>query len=79
MATSLPSFPPFDINQDPNSLGIQWKKWVQRLENLFVALDIGDGVRKKALLLHYGGIDLSDIYYTLASDEDRSLSMLKSS
>ena len=40
MATSLPDFPPFDTESEPTSLGIQWKKWILRLENLFVALDI---------------------------------------
>ena len=33
-----------------------------RLENLFVALDIKDEARKKALMLHYGGEQLSDVF-----------------
>ena len=77
MATSLPNFPGFDLNQDPNSLGIQWKKWILRLQNLFIALDIGNEARQKALLLHYGGIDLSDIYYTLESEEDVGFKQVK--
>ena len=55
MATSLPEFPPFDVSLDPSSLGLQWKKWTTRLENLFVALAIEDKKRQKALVLHYGG------------------------
>ena len=77
MATSLPDFPPFDTESEPTSLGIQWKKWVLRLENLFVALDIKDKARQKALLLHYGGANLSDIYYTLASEEDKEYLQVK--
>ena len=42
MATGLPDFPAFDLNCDATSLGITWKKWSSRLENLFVALDIKD-------------------------------------
>ncbi len=77
MATSLPDFPPFDTDAEPTSLGIQWKKWVQRLENLFVALDIKDKVRQKALLLYYGGAKLADIYYTLASEDDKEYQQVK--
>ena len=40
MATSLPDFLPFDTESELTSLGIQRKKWVLQLENLFVALDI---------------------------------------
>ena len=77
MATSLPDFPPFDTESEPTSLGIKWKKWILRLENLFVALDIKDKVRQKALLLHYGGANLSDIYYTLASEDDKEYQQVK--
>ena len=77
MATSLPDFPPFDTESEPTSLGIQWEKWILRLENLFVALDIKDKVRQKALLLHYGGANLADIYYTLASEDDKEYQQVK--
>ena len=77
MATSLPDFPPFDTESEPTSLGIKWKKWILRLENLFVALDIKDKARRKALLLHYGGANLSDIYYTLASEDDKEYQQVK--
>ena len=77
MATSLPDFSPFDTNAEPTSLGIRWKKWIQRLENLFVALDIKDKIRQKALLLHYGGTNLADIYYTIATEEDKEYRHVK--
>ena len=70
MAAMLPDFAAFDVNCEPTSLGITWKKWVSRLENLFVALDIKDENRKKALLLHYGGEQLSDIFATIAEEDD---------
>ena len=70
MAAVLPDFPPFDINLEPTALGVHWKKWIQRLENLFLAMDVKDTKRQKALLLHYGGSDLSDIYYTLQGEDD---------
>ena len=51
MAAMLPDLAAFDVNCEPTSLGITWKKWVSRFENLFVALDIKDENRKRALLL----------------------------
>ena len=77
MGTSLPDFPPFDTESEPTSLGIKWKKLILRLENLFVALDIKDQARQKSLLLHYGGANLSDIYYTLASEDDKEYQQVK--
>ncbi|XP_028418120.1 uncharacterized protein K02A2.6-like [Dendronephthya gigantea] len=77
MATTLPEFPPFDVGLEPSSLGLQWKKWTARLENLFIALAIEDKKRQKALLLHYGGSQLCDIYYTLESEEDEEYQHLK--
>ena len=68
---SLPDFPIFDTDADPTSLGIQWQKWAERLENLFIALDIDNAIRQKALLLHYGGPKLTDIYHTLKSPSDK--------
>ena len=70
MATSLSDFPPFDMESELTSLGIHWKKWILRLENLFVALDIKDKARQKALPLHYGGANLLDIYHTLALEDN---------
>ena len=71
MATSLPEFPAFDIDNNQTSLGISWDKWLTRLKNLLVALDITDAERKKAILLHYAGPKVSEIFSTLTvSDGD---------
>ena len=70
MASVLPDFPPFNIDTDPTSVGITWKKWIQRFDNLLVALDVSDEHRKKALLLYYGGKELHDIYDTISSVKD---------
>lgn len=66
MATALPSFPAFDVHTDVHSLGLKWKKWIQRFENLLLALNITQVVRKRALLLHYAGEAVHDIFDTLA-------------
>ena len=46
MASVLPDFPPFDIDTDPTSVGITWKKWIQRFDNLLVALDVSKQLNK---------------------------------
>ena len=37
---ALPDFQRFDVQTDQASLGIAWKKWIQRFENMIVALGI---------------------------------------
>ena len=61
MASSLPDFPHFDINTEPNSLGTEWNNWITRFDNLLLALAVTESKRKKALLLFY------DIYNTLTT------------
>ena len=60
----LPDFKSFDVSTEPTSLGIAWNKWTKRLENLFTAMKITEQPRKKAMLLHYAGEDVNDIYET---------------
>ena len=64
MATALQSFPAFDVNEDQTS-SIHWKKWLQRFENLIVALDMKDDTRTRAKLLHYAGDGVQNIFDTL--------------
>ena len=68
---SLPDFPPFNVHEDANA-GPRWKKWLTRFERLLCGLNITADKRKTALLLHYAGPDVDDIYDTLptSSNED---------
>ena len=65
MAAGLTPFPKFDVYSEESSVGIRWKKYVAKLEHLFVGLNIDSKKRKKALLLHYSGDDVFKIYETL--------------
>ena len=69
MATSdinLQHFPLFSLNEtDMNSVGIRWSKYVSRFDNFLVAMNITTDPRKRALLLHYGGFELQDVYESL--------------
>ena len=44
--------PKFDVYSEERSVGIRWKEYVAKLENLFVGLNIASKKRKKALLLY---------------------------
>ncbi len=64
MAVQLPPFPQFDLS-DPATLGPRWKKWLSRYENFTTAMNITEAARLKALLLHYAGDSVQDIFDTL--------------
>ena len=40
------------------------EKWISRLENMLVGMDVKDDKRKRALLLHYAGEEESEIFET---------------
>ncbi|VDI11913.1 Hypothetical predicted protein [Mytilus galloprovincialis] len=63
MAASLPIFPSFPVHE--NNAEIRWRKWISRLENLFIGLNIKDSKRQRALLLHYAGEDVNEVFDTL--------------
>ena len=68
---SLPVFPSFDAEIDRPDVATRWTKWLARLENLFVALYITDDKRKQALLLHYAGEQVHDIFDAESSSQAR--------
>ena len=68
MTASLPNFPSFPVHE--NNAEIRWPKWISRLENLFIGLDIKDKKRQRPLLLHYAGEDVNEIFDTLTYTGD---------
>ena len=63
MAISLPNFPPFEVHN--GNAGPRWKKWLGRFERLTIGMGISDDTQKRALLLHYGGPEVDEIFDTL--------------
>ncbi|CAC5363672.1 unnamed protein product [Mytilus coruscus] len=77
MASALPVFPPFSVHE--SAADQRWKKWTKRLQNLLVGMNIKDKVRQRALLLHYAGEEVNDIFDTLqetGADYDTALTKL---
>lgn len=64
MSYTLPIYDKFNVHSE-GAVALRWEKWLRRLENLFVALNISDKRRKRALLLHYAGEEVQDIFDTL--------------
>ena len=62
---SLPLFPAFSLSEGNLNLGPRWAKWLSRFNRLMVAMEIADPPRKQALLLHYAGPEIDEIYDTL--------------
>ncbi len=62
--TTLPVFSEFDL-RDQTNLAAQWEKYMKRFNNLMAAMDIKNESLKRALLLHYSGEEVNDLFDTL--------------
>ena len=69
MASYLLSFDSFGIHAD-GAIAQRWRKWIKRLENLFVAADIKDKTRQSAFLLYYAEEKVCYIFETLPQSGD---------
>ena len=76
--SALPSFPPFSVHE--NAPDVRWKKWKSRLDNLLLAMGVKDDKeRRRALLLHYAGEEVNEIFETLpntGNDYDTAVTKL---
>ena len=69
-------FLPFSVHADEQSAGPRWRKWIDRFENLLCALDINDYRKKKAMLLHYVGEEVYDIFDSF-TDQQKGLGAVR--
>jgi hypothetical protein len=61
---ALPNFPEFEL-LPRETAPIRFDRYVRKLDNLFMAMDIADPKRKKAMFLHYTGEQTVDVFETL--------------
>ena len=64
---ALPTFTAFDLQA--GDLSREWRKYAARFENMLLAMDITNATRKKAMLLHYVGEEINEIFETLEVQE----------
>ncbi|XP_015432785.1 PREDICTED: uncharacterized protein LOC107188904 [Dufourea novaeangliae] len=57
--------PTFNPNEDDESVYPAWKRWLRAFELFVASKNVADNNRKKAMLLHHGGLELQDVFYTL--------------
>ena len=65
-ASSIQQFQP---DSDPATTAQRWKRWTQRVENLFVAVNLTDAARKKALFLHLAGESVQETFDGLVIED----------
>jgi len=59
------NLPVFDPKEESGSVFPRWERWLRAFDLLVASKNITEVKRKKAMLLHYGGLDLQDIFYSL--------------
>ena len=64
---TLPTFPVFDINEEPSKLYTSWKKYRTRFELLCSAVGVTEETQKLSMLLTYIGNGAYDIYEQIVS------------
>ena len=74
---SLPQFEQFKVHSDPHTAGMRWERWTARFERLLEAINVVEKAsdsadqktatdkRRLALLLHYAGSEVEDVFETL--------------
>ncbi|EFX62856.1 hypothetical protein DAPPUDRAFT_269578 [Daphnia pulex] len=79
---SLPQFDQFKVHCDPHTAGLRWEKWIIRFERLMEAINVvsqtadsadqktATDKRRLALLLHYAGTEVEDVFDTLPGVQD---------
>lgn len=66
----------FDCEGDTTSVCTRWKKWKRALEIYLLAANIDSPNKKRATLLHIGGLALQEIYYNLPGPMQRKVKMM---
>ena len=52
----------FDCDLEDAAVGAKWNEWIKGLDNYLKWVNVVDGERKKAALLHHAGVEVMRIY-----------------
>ncbi len=62
----------FELKGDQNELSERWKRWKRSFDIYIRAKSVTNDSQKIALLLHSGGLEVQDLYFTLLGDRSES-------
>lgn len=62
--SDLPAVQSFDVHGDSTTVSARWQKWHRSFEIYCTGNGVTDNEQRKALLLHCGGVQLQDVYFT---------------
>ena len=65
MTAYMSAFEQFDVNCDSNSQASRWEDYIDHYGDYYLAFDVTDAKRKRALPLHSAGVDVKKIHKTL--------------
>lgn len=60
---------PFNPKIEPQNLNQRWKRWKRAFDLYVAGKGVSDDAQKRALLLHVAGMDVQEIYFTLAGED----------
>ena len=60
----------FDTIGDPHGISQRWKKWKRTFKLYLTEKGVTDDAQKRDLLLHAAGVDVQEIYFTLVSEDN---------
>ena len=70
--TDIKGIPCFNPREDPTNLAVRWKRWKRSFNLFLTAKGITNDKQKLALLLHTGGSELQELYFTLVNEDEET-------
>ena len=70
MAMEVSGLPCFNPRGETTTLNLEWNRWKRAFDLFIVARGVTDEKQKVALLLHTGGLDLQELFFTLKPGGD---------
>ncbi|PFX23119.1 Transposon Tf2-6 polyprotein [Stylophora pistillata] len=68
VALDVSGLEPFNPKEEAHNLSQRWKRWKRAFDLYVTGKGVSNDAQKRALLLHVAGMDVQEIYFTLAGD-----------
>ena len=70
LSTDVIGLPCFNPRDDPTNLEVRWKRWKRSFNLYLTAKGVMNDNQRVALLLHMGGAELQEVYFTLVDEQE---------